>query len=179
MTSSLAAITYPDDFPLFNSDGYAMDMDMGLIRAQSTTLTSIQRRGYSNLPTMFTATVNVPVLQLFDFTIWLNSNVGLWVNLPLAHPFLKNNQKSEYIPARIVQLSWDSAYVDFAIASAVATIQISPTVFIDNSLESGPYDWYIAGTEGAPSDEWAIAGRAPTPSTDWAIAGGATHPGGP
>lgn len=179
MITTFAARPYPPDFPCFNRDGYGMELDLGLVRTESDVLTYSQRRSYTNLPTIIVASVTIPAARLYDFTIWLNNNVGLWVDLPLAHPFMTRDKKVEVVPARIIDFAFSNSYNDFGTVSGSATIQLSPTVFIDNSNVNPLWEWLIAGTESNPSLDWTIARRVNNPATDWVIAGGVTHPGAP
>lgn len=170
---------YPPDFPCFNQGSYGMELDMGLIRTESDVLTFSQRRSYTNLPTIINTTVTILARQLYDFTFWLNNNVGLWVDLPLAHPFMPNGVKEENVPARILDFTLAEDYGDWGTVTGIVTIQLSPTVFIDNANDTDPFDWIIAGRVPEPSPDWTIARRVTNPATDWVIAGRAPDPGQP
>lgn len=169
MISLHSVRVYPPGFPCFSREGYSMDLDLGLIRTNSDVLTNTQRRSYTNLPTIITSSITIPVNILYEFTAWLNGAVGLWVDLPLAHPFLTHGNKVEYVPARIIDFIFTNSYQAFGSVNASVTIQLSPTVFIDNSNpEEG--GWVIAGRATSPSSEWMIAGRVNNPAIDWNIA---------
>lgn len=178
MITKFASRPYPVDFPCFNREGYAMELDLGLIRAESDILTNVQRRSYTNLPTMILVSTNIPVAQLYDFSIWLNNNVGVWVDLPLAHPFMTRNRKVEIVPARIIDFTLPNSYQVHGVVVCALTIQLSPTVFIDSRAPEVPWEWIIAGNVPFPSPDWTIARRVTSPATDWIIAGSASNPGG-
>lgn len=154
-----------------------MELDLGLIRTESDVLTNVQRRSYTNLPTIISAAVNIPVNQLYDFTMWLNSNIGLWVDLPLAHPFMVRDRKVETVPARIVNFSLPNSYQVHGNVLGTVTIQLSPTVFIDNANDTDPFDWIVAGRVPTPSSDWLIARTAINPAPNWTIS--SPIPGGP
>lgn len=172
MIKSHSVHPYPVGFPPFLREGYGMELDMGLIQAQSDILTNTQRRSYTNLPTMIGASVLIPVAKLYDFTNWMNQNIGLWIELPLAHPFMDRNNQFEIVPARILDFTLSNTYQVFGTVGASATIQLSPTVFIEamNAYDD-PYDWIIGGTEPYPSPDWLIGGKPKKLPLDWVIAG--------
>jgi len=172
MITSYAVHPYPVEFPCFNREEYGMELDMGLIQAPSDILTNTQRRSYTNLPTMIMASITIPVSKLYDFTNWMNQNIGLWINLPLAHPFMDRNNQVEIVPARILNFVIQTAYQAFGTINASASIQLSPTVFIEamNAYDD-PYDWVIGGTEPYPSPDWLISGRPKKLPSEWMIAG--------
>jgi hypothetical protein len=170
MITHYAAIGYPSEFPCFVRDNYAMDLDLGLIRTNSDVLINNQRRAYTNLPTVISATVVIKAAQLHDFTMWMNENVGIWVELPLTHPFITHGNLVEDVPGRIIDFTFANAYQDFGTILGLVTIQLSPSVFSDN-IFTGGFGWVIAGRVTAPAAEWLLAGRVTNPSGEWTIAG--------
>lgn len=179
MIKSHAVVVYPETFPLFRRDGYGFELDMGLIQAPNDILTNTQRRSYTNLPTIIGASLVLPVAKLYEFTNWVNKNVGLWVELPLAHPFMERNNQIEMVPARILNFVLGTAYQDFGTVGAAFTLQLSPTVFIETLQPGDPYEWVIAGTAPFPSTDWMIGGKPNKLPAEWINAGRPSHPGAP
>ena len=77
---------YPNWFPQPLEDGYGLDLNTGVIRAEFENGNTRQRRVYDNLPQRFQLTFAMSARTLSSWTLWVNQYGFDWFMLNLASP---------------------------------------------------------------------------------------------
>jgi hypothetical protein len=128
-----AALSYPANFPCPTTEGYGFEIDMGLVRSggNANVAHTPQRQAYAHLPTVIRAEFSLRAGNLAYWTRWMNDNLGIWFNMPLAHPFLPEGVQKEEIVVRAIADSLEHNFTRHNQTSVSMLFEISPTVYVE------------------------------------------------
>jgi hypothetical protein len=79
--------TYPERFPLADSDAYSIAVNMGLLRSGMELGNTRQRRIFRHMPHVLQLGFHLSTAELYDWQYWVNLNAYDWFLMPLADMF--------------------------------------------------------------------------------------------
>lgn len=164
---------YPESYPLPLVQGYAIDVDMGLIRTTFETGRVRQRRNYQTMPHLFGFTFVVGTRDLWDWLRWVNSYAYDWFEMDCTSFLTGYQESSGYCSAHAVRFasnirmtSVDREYFEVNVTAEM----VDP---LDSVQIQASGDWIIGGDPDNPAGDDIIAGDPENPADD------ETNPGTP
>jgi hypothetical protein len=79
--------TYPQRFPLADSDAYSIAVNMGLLRSGMELGNTRQRRIFRHMPHSLQLSFHLSTAELYDWQYWVNATAYDWFVMPLADMF--------------------------------------------------------------------------------------------
>ena len=134
MITQYASTDYPANFPCPDRGNYSILLDSGLLRDASEYPAPEQRREYDQLPGMVSVSFTLPVLQLYAWQTWMNTNGFKWFNIELAHPFMAQGTLKERTPVRCADEQWNIQYRSHGTVSIAVLLELSPSVFAESDF---------------------------------------------
>ena len=160
---------YPSTFPTPTIQGYAMQVDMGIIRTPFDTGRYRQRRTYKTIPHTFQFRFVVKNTDLDDWLQWVNNYAYEWFQINI-YSFLTPQTNETCSPHAIRFISnisiapLTTKYLEIGVTAEM----VDP---LNNIITPLTQQWIIGGTPIDPSTEWIIGGTPDAPSPDFTNAG--------
>lgn len=168
--------TYPSSFPCPLIEGYAIQIDAGLLRTNFQSGNTRQRRAYSNLPHYITMSFAIKINLFDEWLQWINDNAFEWCLFPAVT--WANGTLDEIPKDHVLRLIADIEI------SAITNEYFRVTVRAETNTAAGENlppqargNWVVGGTPSEPSSpDVTRPGGTTDPKTDYVDPGTTENP---
>lgn len=162
--------TYPSGLPQPVIDGYAINVDMGLIRNSMETGRFRQRRRYKTMPQHFTLSFIMKTNQLHNWQLWVDLYAYSYFNIQLFSYKTEKGKCSTH-SIRFTSNLAISPMANDVIRVDVTAEELEEAVVVLDDM------WIIAHTPAAPATpKWVLSHTPGTAPNDLVICGTPSNP---
>ena len=169
---------YPESYPQFRWSPFGYEMDSGLVRTPFDAGNYRQRRLYTNMPTLFVASMVVRDIDIATWFLWWNHFGYDWFQIDLGlTPYSSFMQQSDgaTCSAHIVRCTSNPQIEAEAgdLVRVTVNLELSP-----ETLQTIPMlgEWILAGTPATASTDWILGGTPADSSVDTYTGGSPPYP---
>lgn len=173
----MVAPVYPRQFPCPLIDGYAIDVDAGVLRSSEGGFPA-QRRVFKTMPHSFKCRFYLSIKFWGYWQEWMQTDGRQWfsIDLPSMYSGLVGEISIPHLVRLMSTITIEAKTNDYVVASA--TFELAPSMFKQLANVAIPTgNWIVAHDPGSPSTpDWVIAGTVVVPSVGMVWAGTPASP---